>query len=89
MLRMYPEFVLVRYGKTADMGMLVIKGGVCTHRSLDMRHAPQGHLGKDQKGSKSEEEQKQNVTRSFYCYYFMGRYGKDRVGSLSNMGLDS
>lgn len=40
MLKVYPEFVLVRDGKTADMGMVVIKGEVCTHRSLDMRHAP-------------------------------------------------
>lgn len=89
MLKMYPEFVLVRYGKTADMGMIVIKREVCTHRSLDRWHTPHGHLGKDQTRSKSEEEQKQNVTRSFYRFYFMGRYGKDRAGSLSNVGLGS
>lgn len=89
MLKMYPEFVLVRYGKPADMGMVVIKREVCTHRSLDRWHILHSHLGKHQTPSKSEEERKQNVTRSFYHFYFMGRYGKDRAGSLSNVGLGS
>ena len=55
---MYPELVLVRYGKTADMEMIVMKEEVCTRRSLeiDERHAPQGHLEKDQGRSKGRRE---------------------------------
>lgn len=89
MLKVYPEFVLVRDGKTADMGMVVIKG-----RSLYSqipRHAACPTYGmatweRTRQGLNQKRSKSRAVTRSFYCYYFMGRYGKDRVGSLSNVG---